>query len=113
MVFGQHFAQAHARVEGVRVLGSSRHAETAASPDAQVPGMAVERLVLRRGDTANEHNQKNTTETQRHRETRCWQTHQKISLLVGQKRLPVRRQNKKAILRGSPLAKATLLRSSP
>ena len=52
MIVREDLAQADASVHGVRVLGPAGDAEPTAGPDAQIPGLAVERLGgLRDGDS--------------------------------------------------------------
>jgi hypothetical protein len=43
MVIGEDFPKAQTGIEDVRVFGSTGNAEASAGPDAEVPGLAVER----------------------------------------------------------------------
>src|SRR5438270_4336688 len=44
MIVRKDLAQADARVKCMRVLGTAGNAEAAASPDAEIPRLAIERL---------------------------------------------------------------------
>src|SRR5579871_6222288 len=72
MIVRKDLAQPSADVDGVRIFCSSGNAESAASPDAEVPGLAIERLGglgAHHGRAKDEHeNQNPTTEAQRHGE---------------------------------------------
>ena len=71
MIVCEHLAQPTAEVDGVRIFCSAGNAESAARPDAEVPGLTIERLGglgVGQNEVTMNQKQNRTTEARRHGE---------------------------------------------